>query len=290
MSNGAVSYRNEGRVPLMRLTVGAALAACLWAPAALAQQKVDERRPAAADAAVSVSNVAGSVTVTGWDRAEVAVTGTLEDGVERLEVTGGPQRIRIEVKLKQHQHDHGDATLEVKVPKGGSVDVDTVSADISAGGLRGALHAQSVSGKVVVNGSNAPIEAQSVSGDIEVTGAEGRLKATTVSGNVVTRGGTLSDVDLESVSGNLHCEASLAAKGTLDAKTVSGDVTISLPASLGADVSLNTFSGSLESAFDLGNVETSRFVPSKSVRRTIGDGGARLRVETLSGSIKLIKR
>ncbi len=283
MSNRAVSY--------VQMALGTAVMASLLAPVAWADQKVDERRPAAADAAVSISNVAGSVTITPWDRAEVAVTGTLGEGVERLEMTGGPERVRIEVKLVQHQHGtHGDAVLEVKVPKGGSLDVDTVSADISAGGVRGPIHAQSVSGKVVVNGAGAPVEARSVSGEIEVTGVEARLKATTVSGDVTTRGGTLSDVDLESVSGSLQCDAALAAKGTLDAKTISGNVTLTLPANVGADVTLTTFSGGLKSAFGLGDVESSKFVPSKNAHATLGDGGARVRVETLSGSIELVKK
>ncbi len=44
---------------------------------AIAQQKLDEKRPASKDGVVEVHNVAGSVRVTGWDRDEVAVAGTL---------------------------------------------------------------------------------------------------------------------------------------------------------------------------------------------------------------------
>ncbi len=53
------------------------LAAALAFPVALAAQtSVDQKRPAAPDASVSIENFSGSVKVTGWPKAEVAVKGT----------------------------------------------------------------------------------------------------------------------------------------------------------------------------------------------------------------------
>ena len=50
------------------------LVAALAFPAALAAQTtVDQKRPAAPDASVSIENSAGSTKVTGWERAEVSV-------------------------------------------------------------------------------------------------------------------------------------------------------------------------------------------------------------------------
>ena len=49
---------------------------------ALAQTPVDQKRPAAASGKVTIENMSGSVKVTGWDRAEVQVKGTLGDGAE----------------------------------------------------------------------------------------------------------------------------------------------------------------------------------------------------------------
>ena len=49
---------------------------------ALAQTPVDQKRPASAPGTVSIENMSGSVKVTGWDRAEVQVKGTLGDGAE----------------------------------------------------------------------------------------------------------------------------------------------------------------------------------------------------------------
>ena len=53
-----------------------------------AQQRVDETRQVAADAVVTFEGVSGTVVVSGWDRAEVRVTGTLGRRIEKLEITG----------------------------------------------------------------------------------------------------------------------------------------------------------------------------------------------------------
>ena len=48
---------------------------------------------------VEISNTAGSVVVTGWDRNEVEITGELGEGTERLDFTKGDKVTRIKVVL-----------------------------------------------------------------------------------------------------------------------------------------------------------------------------------------------
>jgi hypothetical protein len=47
---------------------------------AIAETPISESRSVSATARIEVSNVKGSVTVTGWDRNEVGISGTLGDG------------------------------------------------------------------------------------------------------------------------------------------------------------------------------------------------------------------
>ena len=59
--------------------------------AAIAGSPINETRAVDADARIEVSNVRGSVTVSTWDRNEVAVTGTLGSGSASLaNVLGNP--------------------------------------------------------------------------------------------------------------------------------------------------------------------------------------------------------
>ena len=59
---------------------------CAAAGAAWASQPVNETIPVAPGSEISVENLAGSLTFEGWDSAMLEVTGTLGDGVERLDI------------------------------------------------------------------------------------------------------------------------------------------------------------------------------------------------------------
>ena len=74
----------------------------LAAGVAGAQEAVDARHAAAPDGVVQIENPAGGVKVVGWDRAEVAVTGTAGRGAEGVTVTGGGRRTHVEVETSGH--------------------------------------------------------------------------------------------------------------------------------------------------------------------------------------------
>ena len=62
------------------LSLAAVLALLLTAPLAAADTPINRRTAADPTGLVEISNTAGHVTVTGWERNEVEVTGSLGDG------------------------------------------------------------------------------------------------------------------------------------------------------------------------------------------------------------------
>ena len=78
----------------------------------------------------------------------------------------------------------------------------------------------------------------------------------------------------------------------LDAESVSGAIELSLPASVAADFTLSTFSGTVDN--ELGPAierASGRDNPSeKELSFTTGAGGATVTVHTLSGAIAIRKR
>ena len=80
-------------------TAAAAALALLFTSVSIAATSVDEHRPAGASGSVEIDNVAGEIDVQGWDKSEVAVTGSIGKDVERVEVTGGGNRTSIRVVL-----------------------------------------------------------------------------------------------------------------------------------------------------------------------------------------------
>jgi DUF4097 and DUF4098 domain-containing protein YvlB len=88
------------------------------------------------------------------------------------------------------------------------------------------------------------------------------------------------------VSGDLDVGVdAFTGQGDLSFKSVSGDVTLEVPRGFDADVSMSTVSGDINSDFPmtLGNGRMSH----RRIEARIGNGGRRLDVSTVSGSLKL---
>jgi DUF4097 and DUF4098 domain-containing protein YvlB len=284
------------------------LALSVAALPALAQQRVDEKRPAGKNGVVEIRNVAGSVRVTGWDREEVAVTGTLGKGTERLEFSGSGNRTLVKVVLPHFSHHVDGSDLEIKVPAGSTLDVETISADISVDGVSETVKLESISGSITAGGdprrfdvktvsgdvevtaANAPGRAKSVSGRVTLKGVAGAVEASSVSGEVSVTGGSVSNVELETTSGSITLNAGLAKDARVEAKTVSGEVELSLPANVGADFEVKTFSGDITNEFGQPARRTSEYGPGKELSFSVGGGGARVEAKSFSGSVYLRKR
>jgi len=85
-------------------------------------------------------------------------------------------------------------------------------------------------------------------------------------------------------------EAGLSARATLSVESVSGGVDLLLPASLGAEFTVSTFSGAITNELGPAAEKSSRWTPEKELSFTTGSGGARITVETLSGAVNIRKR
>jgi DUF4097 and DUF4098 domain-containing protein YvlB len=271
---------------------------------AVADRAVNESRPLVADGRVEVSNISGEVTVTGWSGSEVVITGTLDSGVEELEIHSSPSRVAIEVSLERRTR-NGSAMLEIKMPSTAGLEVETVSADITVDGVAGDLTLESVSGRIEISGDARSIEAASVSGDVRVAStsnraqlesvsgdiivrhAAGRLEADVVSGNIEIEGGVLDGFSGETVSGSIHCAALPSERGRFTIESMSGRVEMVVPEGINADFSIETYSGAIKNDIGPAPVRTDTYGPGKELRFSSGSGGARVTIESFSGSVAL---
>ena len=300
---------NPGRKPgrwaaVVALTAGALLAA----GATFAGTPIDEKVDADATGTVKVENLNGSVVVEGWDRNEVEVKGTLSEDAKELIVERDGDTVTIEVKYPRRTRGNIEETdLEIKVPKGSSLDVETVSADIEVANVGGALDLESVSGGILVDGDAKRLDAESVSGSIEVrgripetsaesvsgritlNGTEGEAEATTTSGAIEIVGGNFDRVSCESVSGKIRFAGTPAKDGEFRFECLSGTVTLELPFDLSAEVDIDSFSGDIDSDFG-GKVHRPKYGPGASFHAVYGDGDAEISIESFSGNVRLRER
>ena len=304
------SNRPTRRAQRRGLSIWLALSVAL-APAAFGSRDIDRTVDAAPDATIEIENTSGSVRVRGWDQNQVRVSGTIGDDVEELVVEGRDRRILIEVEIPDRsgwRNRDIDSRLEVWVPKGARLDIETVSASIEVDDFDGQLEAESVSGSIEVSGSPTKVEAESVSGSIRLQGVDtsvvaesvsgsirldgvsNRVEASTVSGSIDVRAGEIERGEFETVSGTVEITCTLGRGARLDAGSHSGNVTLELPSNVSASFEASTFSGRIENDFGPQPRRESKWVPSKTLEFTNGSGDAEVTLETFSGSVRIRRR
>jgi len=274
---------------------------------ARAGTSVDEHRPASPQGAVEIDNVAGSVDVQGWDKSEVAVTGTIGSDVERVDVTGDGNRTTIRVVLPKGMHwgmRDGDAHLVVHVPANSSVSTSLVSSDLKISAVRGALELRTVSGNITGEGggdvrANAVsgdirftataakrIEIKAISGTIVLTGGNADIEASSVSGDLRVTLGTVSRARFKTVSGTVTGSLAAASDAEIDGQSVSGDIRLDFASEPMADFDVQTLSGDINNCFGPKPVEP-RHGPGKRLTFKTGETSARVHLTTNSGDVRL---
>jgi DUF4097 and DUF4098 domain-containing protein YvlB len=296
------------------LTALAVLAALTWTPALLAAEPISGSLAATVDARVDISNVRGSIRVTAWDRAEVAVSGSLGEGA-KLAFSGGGDHVVVRIESEDDSWSwwgrggpKEDTLLDVSVPRRALLDVEAVSADARIEGIDGGkemlietvsgdvyvdarvgnLDLSSVSGDIEARGASERSSFETVSGDIEAEGVSGEIAVETVSGTTDLHGGPIKRLRGSTVSGDLTVAAPAAAGARFDIESMSGDVAIELGPDASARIEAESFSGSIRS--DVGTVEHEDYGPGSSLNATVGDGEGEINLESFSGDVTIRQR
>src|SRR6266852_5231784 len=142
---------------------------------------------------VSVSNVAGSVSIEGTSGDHVMVEAkVVEDEnspwIVEAQADGNEVKVRTccgscdERGNCHSNHDH--VVLNLKVPEQSALRLKTVSSSVNVRGVKGSESIHSVSGAIEVAGTGKELELHSVSGPIKVSPKE--IDIHTVSGSVET--------------------------------------------------------------------------------------------------------
>ncbi|MBX6722469.1 MAG: DUF4097 family beta strand repeat protein [Dactylosporangium sp.] len=262
------------------------------------QSRIDTTVALEKGGTVELSLVSGEIRVDSWDRNEVRVKAFTERGILRFDASAS----RVSLGVRSNRGEMGDTRYEVTIPEaahlvarsvsgsisaqgGSDVDLHSVSGDIELRDAGGRTTIESISGTVHVAALRGPVEASTVSGDLELSDLTGDVEARTTSGDIVLRGVRSSYVRAETVSGDTRFAGAIDPKGTYRFRTHSGDIRLALPP-VGATVSLQTFSGEVESEYPMTLTSTNRRERER-MELTINGGGARVSAETFSGDITI---
>jgi hypothetical protein len=224
---------------------------------------LERRTDAEPKAIVSLCVNEGDVIVRGWDRKEVRARAEGE-GTLRLLTPNVSPAPRVEVLVSEEKdeelnagHCGSNETVELTVPRGATVEVESRTGHVEVSDVAEA-RVKALSGDVEVRRVSRAVEVSCLSGDVSVSDSTGSVRVVSVSGDVEARNlrtaaagdefevkSTSGDVTIESVghahvsgsaiSGQVLYTGALARGGSYDFRTISGEVTLELP----ADASFN---------------------------------------------------
>ena len=252
-------------------------------------------------ATVDLSLMSGSVDIVGGTGSQARIRASTDQG--GIDFDAGPGRIQL--SIDPSHGGNGDARFELTVPTGTRVIVNSLSAPIFIRGVKGEVDAnavsagititdaarkvkaESVSGSVVVSQVAGDARASSVSGRVDVTDVSGDLETESVSGRIMMMGIKSRFVRAGSVSGRITYAGTFEPDGTYEFKSHSGGVRLSLPADVGAQVRVETFSGSVDSDFPVTMQPTDGRSSNRKIEFKIGNGRSRIVAESFSGNIIL---
>jgi len=255
---------------------------------------------------VDLGLISGEITVRGWSRAEARVHATSESGPITFDHT------QSRISLESHRGGGDDCQFDLTVPYGTRVLMRSNSGDLHYLAVKGEIEARTVSGGVDLSDAKGTTNIETVSGDIRARNIEGNLRVNTISGTIelstvtgdvdvstVSGDITLPDaksriVRMESVSGTETYGGTIDPAGRYDFRSHSGDITLRMPGTANASLSLQTFSGEIDSDFKLTlnpTIRSSERHESHHIDTTIGTGaGAHVTIETFSGDVRLERR
>jgi DUF4097 and DUF4098 domain-containing protein YvlB len=287
------------------------------------EEKFDKTVALAKDGKVDISNISGDITVMSWNQDQVKIealkvsqASSLEKAKENaakvaIEVIEEGNLLRIETKYPKSDKFWGGESVNVSVdyklwiPEKASLKANNISGDITAEAIGGAAglkavsgdvqltkaaggaDCNSISGNVTVGEVTGNVFLKSVSGDVKANLIKGSVEAETVSGDVeLVEVSEAPAVRVKALSGEVLYRGAISKQGNYSLKSHSGNVVLYLPADSAFDFEAETFSGDVETDFE---IKIMGKVSSKEMSGSVNGGGAVLKVSSFSGDIKLKK-
>lgn len=236
----------------------------------------------------SLRQASGEITIRGVE-GDVARVRSLDDRAlaEFFDIEIGEGRLELREKERfgfgPRMFRNASHELEIEVPHGATVAIDTASADLAASDLDGDKQFRSASGDVQLRRLAGALDVQTVSGDIDLEGqAPLSLAVRSVSGDVRVRVPRLKRLDMTTTSGDLWLDAELGGDGPFALRSISGDATI--VGRTGFKVEAESITGDLSS--ELPSKRES--MPGRRVM-IVGRPGATLAFRSVSGDLRVVQ-
>lgn len=192
--------------------------------------------------------------------------------------------------------------LEIHIPKGVKVNINVEDGDVEVKNTSAEVRVSSKSGDIEIQGADGDVILGTFCGDIEVSNTRGNIEIekpssgdvelNSVSGNIRVRAAN-GDIEgrelagesifLETVNGDIDVQFAKPITGSVNIRTISGDVLLDLVAENNCQVVLSSVSGTVRSEVEITDEKKTR----ERLSGRFGAGEGTLFVNTVNGDIRL---
>lgn len=211
-----------------------------------------------------LNNINGAVTINAWQENTIKVQAIItapsqesrDNVIVKMKQQGDRVMVNTDYKDKAYsQKNRSAAKVEYQV----WLPSETNLSDIEL-----------VNGALIINDVSGEVDAEVVNGSIAASGLSNNSDISSVNGSVsVSYKDESSDID------------------NIDVETVNGSIKLFLPEGINADVNADTMHGGIKTAFGLTASKNS--FSGRNLRGEIGSGGTKIDLESINGSIKVLK-
>jgi hypothetical protein len=290
-----------------RLLTVVALASATPVASIHAQQKVLLGHGTTSTVSLKLFAAVGEISVVGWDRDSVELSGVIPNGVKADMFAGAPlerskgMKMFVEAPTEQSGR---EGKLVLKVPRGARVWLKTGSADMEVNGVTGGLDLNVVGGSITVHGNPKEVRAESMDGSVTITGAPEWLRAKTATGDIIMRGGTdigastisgtirttggqVERAKLESTTGAIVFGSGLARSASVEMETHSGPIDILLPPKSDVEIDAATITGAIDNRWTKARPVAGRELRGMTLLTSSGMGSAHITARSFKGTVQL---
>jgi len=228
-----------------------------FAPEVSAQKKFSRAFPTGQNVRLRLMNRTGTVTVVGWNRAEINISATLEAPAAVIvpQSLSGEIVINI-VRDNQGRNEVGNVNFTIRVPYDAMVDIETRIGNLSVSNVRSSLVRARISSE----------------GDIELT-------------NIISNA-----VSAENGLGNIFFDGEIQENGSYRFSSMRGDINLRIPFTSSFRLVATAPSTRNISLGSFANTNMNYLGDGRRVVGRFGDGSATITVTNQRGSIGFLRR
>lgn len=248
---------------------------------------------------LELNNFGGMIAVATWSKNAVRVAA---DHSSRVQIEIDASDPSLEIRATHRRGIPTSVDYQLTVPKWMALELSGVNTDMSVESSEGEVEIQSVQGEITVVGGTRKVTANTVEGAVHIENASGRIECSSVNGSVHVERSTgpvvassvngeivleridSDDVEASTVNGTVTYDGAIKEDGSYRFSTHNGDVAVTVPERVNATVSVATFSGEFSSGFPIQLNDTKH---GKRFNFTLGNGSARIELESFQGGIRL---